>query len=113
MPNAKSKKLLLVKDGENKAVYAIKKNKEICDVDGNKLASFSKKEKRSNGKNKATISIYQSSKGTFETTGNKLFLNGNYVGTIARKRSGRSNLSLVMLAIFTTLCAIAFVMMIH
>lgn len=117
MPDFKvSKKDLLVKNSENQAVYAIRKNKEIRDLDGNVIAEFSSKEKRKVGDKKAKVAVFNSEKGTFVCTKDKLFLNDELVGDVTKQRTGSrgsSNLSIVMLSLAALVGTFVFVSLIN
>lgn len=108
-----SKKLLLVKDKENRSVYRIKKKKMIFDLDGNKLAEFSMVSKQTIDDKKVKVFEYTSENGKFETVGNKVYLNRDLVGNIVENKRGMSNLSLVFLTVFSVIAAIAFVSLIR
>ena len=118
MPDFKvSKKDLLVTDSENQAVYAIRKNKEIRDLYGNVIAEFSSKEKRKVGDKRAEVAVYNSEKGTFACTKDKLFLNDELVGNVTKQhiggRTGSSNLSIVMLSLAALVGTFVFISLIN
>lgn len=113
MPKKNVKKLPLVKDAGNRSIYRIKKKKEIFDLEGNSLATFSKVDKRTIDDKNVKVFEYTSEKGTFETVGNKVYLNRDLVGNIVENKRGMSNLSLVFLTIFSVIAAIAFVSLIR
>lgn len=117
MPDFKvSKNDLLVTDSENQAIYAIRKNKEVIDHNGNVVAKFTSKEKRKIGDKKEKVSIYSSEKGIFACTKDKLYLNDELVGDVGKNRiggAGRSNLSIVMLSLAALVGTFVFVSLIN
>lgn len=112
MPKSTKKGLLLVKDGGNRAIYRIDKNKEILDMKGNSIAKFSNKEKKKIGDKTEKVSVYNSNSGTFNVAKNKVLLNDVVVGVITTKGRGMSNLLLLGITLFSIVSAIAFVIMI-
>ena len=91
-----------VLDEDNTLLCGIS-NKSICDLNGDIIASFVRKEKIEN--NAPEKKVYESKYGEFVLFNNALFLNGNKVGYV--KKSNKKS-SIILLGTIAAILAIVF-----